>query len=350
LDIILSKESKLTLAKLAQLAGVSTSTASRALNNNPLINKKTREKIQQLALKHNFSLNRSASRLRTQKTHVIAVILNFINDTDQSISDPFLLQIVSDVNQQLNNHGYELLLSNSFMASDDWANYFINSSRADGLIIIGQGKTDQKIISAVNAGAPLVVWGDPTVTNCYPIVGSNNNYGGYLATEHLLRGGCKKILFLGDTEHAEIRQRHKGYTRALNENDIHVDQKLTISIDITSKAAYEKMNQLILDNGLFFDGIVAASDMVALGALKALKERNLNIPNDVAIVGFDDIAMAELFHPSLTTIRQNTALAAKLMVEQLINQFKQQKVNSQTIDINLIVRNSSKTIKFYNKQ
>ena len=340
----MSNKSKLTLAKLAQLAGVSTSTASRALNNNPLIKKATRERLQQLAQENNFSLNRAASRLRTQKTHVIAVILNFINDTDQSISDPFLLKVVSDVNQELNKHGYELLLSNSLMASDDWGNYFINSSRADGLIIIGQGKNDEKINTAAKSGAPLVVWGDPMVTSSYPIIGSDNNYGGYLATEHLIKGGCKHILFLGDPEHAEMGQRHKGYTHALNENDLDIEHQLTVSIDITSKAAYEKINQLILEQGLFFDGIVAASDMVALGALKALKERYINIPNDVAIVGFDDIAMAELFHPALTTIRQDTALAAKLMVEQLIKQFNQQAVKSQTIDIKLINRNSSRTI------
>lgn len=340
----MSKESKLTLAKLAQLAGVSTSTASRALNNNPLIKKATRERLQQLAQENNFSLNRAASRLRTQKTHVIAVILNFINDTDQSISDPFLLKVVSDVNQQLNSHGYELLLSNSLMASNDWGNYFINSSRADGLIIIGQGKTDEKINTAVASGAPLVVWGDPKVASSYPIVGSDNNYGGYLATEHLIKGSCKKILFLGDPEHAEMGQRHKGYVRALKDNNIEISPQLTVSIDITSKAAYEKINQLILNNGLFFDGIVAASDMVALGALKALKERYINIPNDVAIVGFDDIAMAELFHPALTTIRQDTALAAQLMVEQLIKQFNQQPIKSQTIDIKLIKRNSSRSV------
>ena len=108
-------DKKLTLADLAKLAGVSTSTASRALKDNPVIKKTTRNKIQALASKYNFSLNTAASRLRTQKTNVIAVILNLIDNTEQSISDPFLLKVVGDLNQALNNHGYELLLSNSFM-------------------------------------------------------------------------------------------------------------------------------------------------------------------------------------------------------------------------------------------
>lgn len=337
----MANDNKLTLAGLAKLAGVSTSTVSRALNNNPLIKKETRASLQALAKEHNFSLNRAASRLRTQKTNVVAVILNLIDDTDQSISDPFLLKVVGDLNQALNHHGYELLLSNSHMANDDWANYFISSSRADGIIVIGQGKSTTQVEQVAKSGAPLVVWGAPTAQSNYAIVGSNNDLGGYLATQHLIAGGCKRILFLGDPEHAEMSERHKGYQRALKEANLD-DKELTLSCDITSKVAYEKIGEVILAKGLFFDGIVTISDMVALGALKALKERYINIPNDVGIVGFDDIAMAELFHPALTTIKQNTKLAAKIMVEQLLKQFNGQAAKSVMIDIELIKRKSTR--------
>ena len=338
----LKTDKKLTLSDLAKMAGVSTSTASRALNDNPIIKKETREKLQALAKAHNFSLNTAASRLRTQKTNVVAVILNLIDQTEQSISDPFLLKVVGDLNQALNKRGYELLLSNSFMATDDWSNYFITSQRADGLIVVGQGKSPEKIEAVANAGSPLVVWGDPKTKRTYPIVGSDNNLGGYLATEHLIKGGCKHILFLGDPEHAEMSERHRGYRQALSDNGLELDDRLTLSIDITSSAAYEKIAEVILQHGLYFDGIVAASDMVALGALKALKERYIGIPSDVAIVGFDDIAMAELFHPALTTVRQNTRLAAEVMVEQLICQFEGKPSHSQVVDIELIVRKSTK--------
>ena len=339
----MANDNKLTLAGLAQLAGVSTSTVSRALNNNPLIKKETREILQALAKEHNFSLNRAASRLRTQKTNVVAVILNLIDDTDQSISDPFLLKVVGDLNQELNQYGYELLLSNSYMANDDWANYFISSSRADGIIVIGQGKSTTQVEQVAKSGAPLVVWGDPTAKSNYAIVGSNNDLGGYCATQHLIEGGCKRILFLGDPEHAEMSERYKGYQRALKEAELDSSIDLTLSCDITSKVAYEKIGETILAKGLFFDGIVATSDMVALGALKALKERYINIPNDVSIVGFDDIAMAELFHPSLTTIKQDTKSAAKMMVEQLLKQFNGQAAKSVVIDIEVIKRKSTRS-------
>jgi len=338
----LSTENKLTLVGLAKLAGVSTSTVSRALHDNPLIKQETRERIQALAQQHNFSLNRAASRLRTRKTNVVAVILNLTDETDQSISDPFLLKVVGDLNQALNRQGYEMLLSNSLMASDDWANYFISSCRADGILVIGQGKRLDKIEKAANSGAPIVVWGDPSSAANYPIVGSDNELGGLLATQHLLITGCKRIVFLGDPEHAEMKQRHNGYSKALKLAGVSEELSLTLAIDITSTAAYEKINRVILEQGLFFDGIVASSDMVALGALKALKERYINVPADVSIVGFDDIAMAELFHPALTTIKQDTQSAAKLMVEQLINQFQQKPVVSQVLDIELVKRHSTR--------
>jgi len=336
------KTRKLTLSDLASLAGVSTSTASRALNNNPIIKQATRDKLHALAEKHNFSLNTTASRLRTQRTNVIAVILNLIDHTEQSVSDPFLLKVVGDLNQVLNRHGYELLLSNSFMAKDNWANHFIKGQRADGLIVVGQGKDDKKVRLAADSGAPMVVWGAPDSSDDYPIVGSDNQLGGYLATQHLIAGGCNKVVFLGDPEHTEMKERFIGYKNALKDAGIANEDNFTLPIDITSQAAYQKISDTILRQGLFFDGIVASSDMVALGALKALKERYIGIPNEVAIVGFDDIAMAELFHPSLTTIRQNTKKAAEIMVETLLNQFKQRTIVSSTLEIELIVRNSSR--------
>lgn len=338
----MAKNGKLTLAGLAQLAGVSTSTASRALNDNPLIKKETRERLQELAAEHNFSLNKAASRLRTQKTNVVAVILNLTDTTEQSISDPFLLKVVGDLNQALNACGYEMLLSNSLMAKDNWNNYFIRSQRADGLIVVGQGKSTANIEQAQEEGAPIVVWGDPTTKADYPIVGSDNALGGYLATQKLISAGAKNIMFLGDPEHAEMAQRYVGYKKALQEHDMPFKSQLTLSIDITSQAAYGQLNEYILSNGLEFDGIFAASDMVALGAMKALKERYINVPGDVSLVGFDDISMAELFHPALTTIAQNTREAAHLMVKNLMQRLAGKTVKSEMMDIQLIERNSTR--------
>lgn len=335
------KKAKLTLADIARMAEVSTSTASRALSDNPLIKASTRARIQELAKANNFSLNAAASRLRTRRTNVIAVILNLDEGTEQSVNDPFLLKVVGDLNQALNAKGYELLLSNSIMAKDNWVNYFINSQRADGLIVVGQGKNHTQIEDAALSGTPMVVWGDINAAANYPIVGSNNYLGGLAATEHLLSVGHKNIMFLGDAEHSEMRGRYRGYCKALQDYGLEINTNLVLSVDITSQAAYNAVSMHVKKNGLNFDGIFAVSDMMAIGALKALKERYVSIPNDVAIVGFDDIAMAELMHPALTTIRQDTQKASVVMVDKLMSLLRGEQVESTTMEIELIVRRSS---------
>ncbi|CCQ10074.1 Transcriptional regulator of trehalose utilization, LacI family [Pseudoalteromonas luteoviolacea B = ATCC 29581] len=331
---------KVTLAILAQLAGVSTSTASRALHNNPLIKKETRDKIQKLAKENNFSLNAAASRLRLQKTNVIAVIINLEKETEQSIDDPFLLKVVSDINLAVNQKGYELLLSNSYMAGEDWHGYFISGRRADGLIVVGQGKNQDNIDRAARFGTPLVVWGDPKTPATYPIVGSDNFLGGKTATEHLLAKGATRFLFLGDPQHAELGERYRGFQSAIDLTDKRFDAEL-VPIDITSDAAYKAINQKLRTDGLTFDAIFACSDMVALGAMKALKERYISIPNDVRIVGFDNIAMADVSHPSLTTIAQNTKAASRLLVKKLIQQLHGEVATSEQVEIQLVSRQSS---------
>ena len=338
---MIEKKHKLTLADIARMANVSTSTVSRALNDNPLIKEATRKRIQALAKNNDFSINAAASRLRTQRTNVIAVILNLDKETEQSVSDPFLLKIVGDLNLALNAKGYELLLSNSFMAKDSWVNYFINSQRADGLIVVGQGKDNTQIDAAALTGVPMVVWGDINAAANYTVVGSDNFLGGEEATLHLIAQGHKRILFLGDTEHSEMSRRYSGYCSALTTHNIPIDTALVLSIDITSHAAYAAVSEHVRRHGLNFDGIFAVSDMMAFGALKALKERYVSIPNDVAIVGFDDIPMAELMHPSLSTIHQDTKTASILMVDKMMALLTGDTAHSSAVKIELKIRHSS---------
>ncbi|MFY8272563.1 LacI family DNA-binding transcriptional regulator [Pseudoalteromonas sp. SSDWG2] len=336
------QNNKLKLADLAKIAGVSTSTASRALNNSPLIKRETREYIQQLAKQHNFSLNAAASRLRAQKTNVIAVLLNLDDYTEQSVDDPFLLKVVSDINLAVNRQGYELLLSNSYMAGQDWHGYFIDGRRADGLIVIGQGKQQRLIEAAAEAKTPIVVWGDPIIASNYTVVGSDNYNGGITATKHLINRGARRLLFIGDPAHPELSERFRGFNECCESlSKQHPLQWELLKADITCDAAYAAINARILKQGLDFDGIFACSDMLALGAIKALKERYVSIPNDVRIVGFDNISMADISSPSLTTIAQDTRAAAYLLVQKLITQLEGKKVESEQLPITLKQRQSS---------
>ena len=207
----------LTLADIAALAQVSESTASRALRDNPVINAQTRQKVQQIAADHQFKVNATARSLRTQKSHTIAVIILFDAKTQQSITDPFLLDILGVIADELTRQGYDMLLSTSKTTDKDWRSYYFDSKRADGLIVIGQGEHDERVEQLSNAGVPFVVWGAPTGSEAFAVIGSDNRQGAELAVSHLLAQGCKRIAFLGDIAHPEAGLRHAGYLRAHRE-------------------------------------------------------------------------------------------------------------------------------------
>lgn len=331
----------LTLTDIAKLANVSESTVSRALNNNNLVSKKTRERIQAIAQEHGFKINSAARNLRLQKTNTIAVVILFDQKSGQSISDPFLLEILGTIGDELTKHGYDLLLTTSKTAHTDWYHYFFNSKRADGLIVIGQGEHDQRIAELAKAEVPFVVWGAKSNQNHYVTVGSDNRMGGYLATQHLLNHGCKKIAFFGDIHHNEIEDRWRGYQDALEEANLIADKSLQVSCDFTSLSGYNNLKDLLLINNNQIDGIFAVSDAIALGAIKFLSEKQIRIPKDIAIVGFDDITHAHFSTPSLTTIKQNISAGGKLLVDLLLKQLQKQKVQSQLLDVELIHRESA---------
>ena len=307
-----------TLADIARLANVSQSTVSRALRNNPLVNQKTRELVQSIAQELNFSVNATASNLRTQKTNTIAVIVMFDQNTEQSISDPFLMKLLGTIADELTRYGYDMLLTTTKTATGDWNNYYFESRRADGLIIVGQGEHDQRIETLASNNVPLVVWGTEFNSKNYTTIGSDNRKGGYLAVKHLLENGCKDIAFLGDIEHNELEQRWLGYQDAYQEAGLKISENLRIKTDLTSNDGYAQIKKYLSGKHKKIDGIFAVSDTIALGAMKYLHEQKIVIPDQIAIIGFDDIAISEYCSPSLSTIRQNTTTAGELLVDKLL--------------------------------
>ncbi|MDX3775013.1 LacI family DNA-binding transcriptional regulator [Chromatiaceae bacterium AAb-1] len=332
----------MTLADIARLAGVSESTASRALRDNPVINQQTRERVQQIARQHQFKVNATARSLRTQKSHTIAVIILFDAKTQQAITDPFLLDILGVIADELTRQGYDMLLSTSKTTDKDWRSYYFDSKRADGLIVIGQGEHDERVDQLSQAGVPFVVWGAATGSEKFPVIGSDNRAGGRLAVSHLLVHGCKRIAFLGDIRHTEIEMRYLGYLDALEQAGITTDPALQLNTDFTAQAGYLQTQQALLPQLPVLDGIFAASDAIAMGAMKALLEQGVKVPQQVAIVGFDDIAMSAYCTPSLTTVKQDTHRGGKLLVSSLLQKLNGQGAVSRLLPVKLIERQSSK--------
>jgi DNA-binding LacI/PurR family transcriptional regulator len=172
-------------------------------------------------------------------------------------------------------------------------------------------------------------------------VGSDNFAGCLEATQHLVRLGRRNIAFLGtaSSQYPEFLERHRGYSRALKDAGIVAHRALQMNAISTERCGYEATCKL-LERGARFDGIVAASDLIAMGAIHALQERHIKVPEEVAIVGFDDIPAANLTNPPLTTIAQDTRLAGEVLVETVLRQVSGEPAEAKLLKTRLVVRQS----------
>ncbi len=301
---------------IAKLAGVATSTVSRALAGSPLVNAKTRERIVELARHLNYAVNVGAQTLRLGQNKVVAVVVPYDPATRQHLSDPFFLSLIGSIADALTERGYEMLLSRVPEAHLDQAALAVESGRAIGLIMVGQWHQHDQLNAMVLRGIPFVVWGAKLEQQLYCSVGSDNLIGGELATAHLLRRGCRHIAFVGDPNLPEVAQRHAGYLRAHALAGKAADPRLLCpSPFITERIAADVAR--LLDSGLPVDGVFAASDLAALSVVQTLRKAGKAVPDEVAVVGYDDLESAAFCHPALTTVRQPLDLAGTVLVESL---------------------------------
>lgn len=330
----------LQMADIAKLAGVSKSTVSRALKNSPLIAQETRDRIHRLAKEAGYMVNPAASGLRSRQTSVISVAVPLVHEREPHLFDPFMMTMLAHLADALSDRGYNMLLAKVGVHEDDWIRRLLQPGRSDGVILIGQSFEHASINAAARAGIPLVAWGAPLPGQRYPVVGSDNRLGATLGTAHLLELGRRRIAFLGDERLPEVAHRHDGYRQALRAAGLKPDPALLVRSPFASEGAYDSMRAL-LDSGAPFDGLIAASDVIAISAIRALVEAGRSVPGDVAVVGFDDILLAEHAHPPLTTVRQSLAEGAVALVDTLIAVIRGEKPESTRLEPRLIVRTSA---------
>ncbi|WP_395789213.1 LacI family DNA-binding transcriptional regulator [Aquimonas sp.] len=314
----LATANPLTMAEVARRAGVAESTVSRALADNPLVSEPTRRRIQALAKQLGYSINPVAQSLRVQRSRTIAVAVPLVHEARQPLSDPFLMSMLAQIADALAERGYSMLLSKVPAHDDDWIDRFLQPGRADGVILIGQSHEHSTINLAAQRGRPLVVWGARLPDQRYACVGTDNAIGGAIATRHLLQQGRRRLAFLGDERLPEIGFRYAGYRQALKEAGLRAEPALRIRTRFNADDAYGGVSRA-LANGIQFDGVVAASDVIATSALRALAEAGRRVPDDVAVVGFDDVELARYTLPPLTTVHQDVERGARLLVEMLLD-------------------------------
>lgn len=328
------------MAEVAERAGVSLSTVSRALSGSPLISEQTCRLVRKAAERLNYRVDAAGSSLRTGLTRTVGVIIPLAHAAKQNLSDPFFLEMLGGIADELSACGYSLLLNKVTEDPAEWISTIAQGRRADGVIVIGQSLHHEVLNRLASTQFPMVVWGALMKGQRYVTVGSDNEDGGHAAAAHLISQGCRNIVFLGDPAAPEVAARLEGYARALRDAGIDREPHLEVAVRFGSDTAYHAVGSLI-EADVEFDGIVACSDVFAMSAIRALSERGRSVPADVAIVGYDDIPFAAYTTPPLTTIRQNCHMGARLLVEKLVSAIRHERIESAVIPTELVVRASS---------
>ena len=334
---------KATSFDIAYKAGVSQSTVSRALRHSPLVSEATRKKIQEIAKELNYTVDKNASSLRSQTSTTLALLLFEDPTSDDSLINPFFLSMLGSITRECAKLGYDLLVSFQELNAD-WHSVFKDSNKADGLILLGYGDyTDyeSKLKELVDNGTPFVRWGAATESVETTSIGCDNFHGGHQATEHLIKQGRQNFGFVGTCNDSapEFMARFQGYCQALKEANLVQRHQMQADAVNTAEEGAEATFKL-LDTDLPLDAIVVASDLLATGVISALQSRGFKVPQDVAIVGFDDIPLARYTSPALTTCRQDSTAAGQQLVDKLVELIRGEPVSNSFMKTKLIVRQS----------
>ena len=332
-----------TSRDIAELAGVSQATVSRALRNSPLVREETRERVQQIARELNYFVNRNAAGLRTQQSNTIALLLFDETEGEDAQINPFFLSMLGYITRAAAGLGYDVLISMQQL-TDDWHIEYQASNRADGLILLGYGDYltyHEKIEALARANTRFMIWGPIIDDQPGHSISCDNVDGGYQATQHLLSHGRKRIAFLGSTSQRspELASRYDGYRKALLDAGLEPDDLLKVDAMSSEGEGYRAALELLSRN-VEFDAIFAVTDVIAIDAMRALEDNGLAIPDDIAVVGFDDISLAGHVTPALTTVRQDIRQAAEGLVHGIVGLIEGKPVASTQMAPRLVVRAS----------
>ncbi|MFZ6657350.1 LacI family DNA-binding transcriptional regulator [Undibacterium sp. TJN19] len=327
---IANSESGVTMEHLAGIAGVSTITVSRALRNSPLVTEETREKIRKIAEEQGYRFNVSARNLRLRRSHSVAVVVEMTPASDRPMSDPYPLELLGGITQELTTAGYSVVLTSMQLIDTPPV------QGADGLILLGQGSHGEAVRHLQRSGLPMVIWGAPDANQPGIVVGSDNRKGGASVAGRFIQQGRKKLLFLGDINHAEIQERCAGFMDALGE------QQHAVSIlhpkAFTFEAGFDCMSAYLKKKDKSFDAVFAASDLLAMGAIRALNENNLAVPEQVSVIGYDDTPGAASFVPPLTSVHQYLRDGGVLLAKKILALINNEAVESEVLQTLLVVR------------
>lgn len=332
--------SGLTLEDIARQAGVSRSTVSRVVNNHPNVREDVRKRVWEVIKSTGYHPHAAARTLASQRSWMLGLILP--RSVSTVFTDPYFPHLTQGIAQACNQFNYTLSLFIVGTREDEEKIYPRVARRGllDGILVQEGVIGDRLIDRLISTEIPLVILGRPHRAEQVSYIDVDNVTAAYRAVNHLIRLGYRRIgTITGPARSTVSIDRREGYTRALAEQGWNVDESLVAEGDFTETGGYEAMLRLLPAGP---EAIFAASDLMALGAMRAAREAGRRIPDDMAFVGFDDLSIATLADPQLTTVRQPVVLFGSQAVELLIDLIENGVKPARRIimDTELIIRDS----------
>lgn len=313
----MKKRKEVTIRDVAKVAGVSAATVSLVLKGDSRVNENTRRKVLQTVEKLQYTPNEIGRIMRSQKTGAIAFITP--NTSKHVFSHPYFSRLLEGITEVLNRYDYNLLLSTTVEEKDETVAYdkILRTRRADGIILSSASIHDQNLMRVADSGFPVVYLGKQFHPDVMTV--ERDDFGGaYQATEHLIKTGRRTIVHIaGPLDHRESLDRLEGYKQALQDNKILFNPDLVLEKDFSMEAGIQAGEEL-LERNVAFDAVFAGNDLMAVGLLMVLKDRGISVPGDISLVGFDDIEIASIVSPKLTTIRQPIKEIGMIAAEKLM--------------------------------
>lgn len=350
-------------SEIAKLAGVSRSTVSRVINNYSNVPEKTREKVLKVIKEYDYVPHASARMLAGSKNRVIGLfIIDLMCKADglKNIitKSPYYLEFTSSVIEMASEMDYTVLVHiiHTVDGYEKIKECFYNKTISGG-IFIGQNDGDESIKAIINKGYKVLLvdqsikHNDETYNKCM-IVNADNYNGAYNATKYLIDMNHKNIAHItGGTAKFSSNDRIRGYKKALEDSGIKVDQELIINSEFVENAGYDAAKKL-LNKNINFTAIFASNDKIAFGAIKAIKEAGLKVPEDISVIGFDDIESAKYFTPPLTSIRMELVKMADIATKSIIESIENDSKFSPkyVVPVTLVERKSCKNLEEHKKK
>ncbi len=336
-----SKKEFVTLKDIAKISGVSPATVSLALSGDKRVNIKTRKHVEEVAKKLNYVPNEIGRSLRSKKADTIALI--FPDTTHNAFTHPYFVELLEGIMDTVVKNDFHLMISTTPKMNDEKASYskILKNRRADGFILWPSTIEDKNILEIIGYGFPLVYlskWHNDNIVTV-----ERDDFGGaYEATKHLISLGRKKIVHISGPLNYQVSvDRLEGYRKALEESRLLYNPALVFEKDFLYENGKEVVENL-QKNNVEFDAIFAGNDLMAIGAMDTLQKFGVNVPEDVSVIGCDDIDMASMTIPTLTTIYQPMRKIGEIAAQKIIDILKNEKVNEITtvVPTELVIRRS----------